>query len=349
MSNRINKHILQFIQAQTSPSFHCVDMHTCGEPLRIILSGFPNSLGMSVLEYRNHLKSNYDNLRKLLMWEPRGHADMYGCVIIPINEEDIDFGVVFLHNEGYSTMCGHAIIALATLAAESNLVERKDDISHIRIMTPAGIVDAYASWKDDRVDTAYFDNVPSFVAELDQEVEVKGIGTVRYDLAYGGAFYAYLDAEAIGLPLLASNASQIIDWGKKIKEAVRSSSSKIIHPFESDLSFLYGTIFIGPAEGSADDRNVCVFADGEVDRSPTGTGVSGRMAIHHARNQVEIGEWRTIESIIGMPFRGQVKKITTFGPYQAIVPRVEGNAYVTGQHSFFLDPNDPIQEGFFLR
>ena len=201
-----------------------------------------------------------------------------------------------------------------------------------------------------RVKSVRFHCVPSFVVELDAEVEVPKVGQVRYDLAYGGAYYAYVQAADLDLPLIPENYSELIDLGREIKQAVISSGQEIQHPYEPDLSFLYGTIFIdaSPIPG-IDSRNVCVFADGEVDRCPTGSGVSGRMAIHHVRKEIRIGASMRIESITGSVFRGSVVRTEDYGPFQAVIPEVEGTAFVTGQHTFLLDPEDPFREGFFLR
>ncbi len=191
--------------------------------------------------------------------------------------------------------------------------------------------------------------MPSFVLALDQEVEVPGLGRVRFDLAFGGAFYAYVAAEPLGLRCVPEECRQLIEAGMAIKRAVASSWA-MAHPFESDLGFLYGTIFVAPAQGgSAHSRNVCVFAEGEVDRSPTGTGVSGRLAIHHARGEIREREVIEIESIIGTRFTGRVMGATTFGPHAAVIPEVGGNAHVTGRHEFLIDPDDPLGEGFLLR
>lgn len=328
-----------------------IDMHTEGEPLRVIVEGFPELTGDTILDYRSFVRDNWDTLRTALMWEPRGHADMYGAIITPPVSPEADFGAFFLHNEGYSTMCGHAIIALATLAAETGLIKKEEGDNSVKIDTPAGLVHAFVRVKFGEIQSVYFHNVPSFVVALDQEVSVEGMGTIRYDLAFGGAFYAYVDAEEANVGLDKNSYRELIEKGMLIKQAVMEQSELIRHPFEEELSFLYGTIFIGESgeESMADDRNVCIFAEGEVDRSPTGTGVSGRMAIHYAREEVEVGERMLIESILGTQFWASVQSETEFGGYKAIVPEVEGRAFITGMHEFLIDPNDPLGEGFILR
>ena len=328
----------------------CIDMHTGGEPLRVVISGFPQIEGMGILEKRSYAKENLDHLRKALMWEPRGHADMYGCILTEPNDDQAHFGIIFIHNEGYSTMCGHAVIAISKLAIEMGWIETDEAETEIVIDAPCGRIYAYASIENEKVISSRFHCVPTFVVALDESIHVSGIGELTYDLAFGGAFYAYVDADAIGLELTGDNYGQIIKKGMDIKRAVIANSERINHPFESELSFLYGTIFISrKSSPNADSRNVCVFANGEVDRSPTGSGVSGRMAIHHARGEMKIGEKMKIESIVGSIFTGSIVKEVDFGPFKAVIPEVEGNAFITGQHTFIIDPNDPFKEGFFLR
>ncbi|MGH1366067.1 MAG: proline racemase family protein [Calditrichia bacterium] len=327
-----------------------IDAHTEGEPLRVILAGFPELTGTTILERRRQAKEHYDNLRRSLMWEPRGHADMYGCLITPPVSETGDFGVLFLHNEGYSTMCGHGIIAVTKVAVEIGLIEPEGAETAVRIDTPAGLVTAYARMQNNSVRSVYFHNVPSFVLALDETVEVPGLGSIRYDLAFGGAFYAYVNAEDAGVRCVAEDYRLLIERGMAIKHTVMKNYD-IHHPFEPDLNFLYGTIFIGPAEDPTNSsRNVCIFAEGEVDRCPTGTGVSARMAIHHARGEIAVGEKpMIIESLIGSNFKAGVLSETTFGSHKAVIPEVEGTAHITGIHQFVIDPEDPLRNGFILR
>ncbi len=328
-----------------------IDMHTGGEPLRVIVDGLPELQGNSVLEYRRFMKENYDILRTALMFEPRGHADMYGCVLLPPNDDSGDFGILFLHNEGYSTMCGHAVIAITKLAVEMGWVDLTEPEVQVNIDAPCGRIKSFARVNSQKVQDVYFHCVPSFVVALDEKVDVEGLGEVTYDLAYGGAFYAYVDADALGINLSPENVQEHIQKGMAIKRAVMSSASNIIHPFEEDLSFLYGTIFISqnPRNGG-DNRNVCVFAEGEVDRSPTGSGVSGRMAIHHAREEMKVGqEPMVIESILGTKFKASIIDEVDYGPFKAVIPKVEGTAYVVGQNEWIIDPEDPLKSGFILR
>ncbi len=333
---------------------HTIDAHTAGEPFRTIVGGFPELEGETMLARRRYAREHCDPLRRALVWEPRGHADMYGGIVTEPTSLRSQLGVLFVHNEGFSTMCGHGIIALVTVALETGLVERTwpgaGDVEPVlRIDTPAGRVTATARLRGERVASVAFHNVPSFVAALDQTVAVAGLGEVRYDLAFGGAFYAYVDAGAVGLDLGPEGHRAIIEAGKAIKRAI-VESREIRHPFEADLGFLYGVIFVGPARAEGvHSRNVCVFADGEVDRSPTGTGVSGRLAIHLARGEIKVGQTIVIESILGTRFRGRVVEPTAFGPYPAVIPEVEGSAHITGRSELLIDPADELGHGFLLR
>jgi trans-L-3-hydroxyproline dehydratase len=326
-----------------------IDAHTAGEPLRIILSGLPEIKGDTILEKRKYLKENLDYIRTALIFEPRGHADMYGCIITPPVTDAADFGVIFLHNNGYSTMCGHAIIALTKLSLQTGMIEKKEPLTTIRIDTPAGLVSSYAKITNGKIDSTYFHNVPSFVLYKNQQIDVNGIGSIKFDIAFGGAFYAFVNADALGIGMNENNYIELIEKGMLIKNSVMENFP-ITHPFENDLNFLYGTIFYGaPLSSDADSRNVCIFAEGEVDRSPTGTGISARLAIHYDNYEIKLNEPMIIESIIGTKFIGSVIEESSFGHYKAVISKVQGNAFITGRNEFIIDPDDPLKNGFILR
>jgi trans-L-3-hydroxyproline dehydratase len=217
--------------------------------------------------------------------------------------------------------------------------------------TPAGLVTAYAERQPrrGRVTQVSFHNVPSFVYALDQTVDVAGIGPVHYDVAFGGAFYAFCRADELGVGLTSADFRRLIDMGMRVKEAVMASQP-IRHPFADDLGFLYGTIIVGAAHDPAHhSRNVCIFADGEVDRCPTGTGVSARAALHYARGELALNQPFVVESILGTTFTGQVIAATQFGPYDAVIPQVTGTAHIVGRNELLIDPADPLRDGFILR
>ena len=326
-----------------------IDAHTAGEPFRVVLSGYPEPRGATMLERRRYLAEHYDHLRRALMLEPRGHADMYGCVVTCPATPDGHLGVLFMHNEGYSTMCGHGIIGLATVLAETGYFGGGPIPEPLRIDTPAGRIEARIEFDGERIQQVSFRNVASFLVERDARVDVRGIGTVTYDLAFGGAFYAYVDAASVGLTCRPADVQRLIDAGRRIKQAIMAERP-IHHPIAEDLGFLYGVIFTAPAEEARHhSRHVCIFADGEVDRSPTGTGVSGRVAILHARGELALQAPIEIESILGSKFTGAAIEACRFGPYDAVVPEVSGRAFITGRHQFLIDPTDPYRAGFMVR
>lgn len=325
------------------------DLHTAGEPLRVVCEGFPEVHGSSILFKRRDLEKNHDALRRALLWEPRGHADMYGCLLTEPERPDGDLGVVFMHTGGYGTMCGHGIIGVATLALETGIVRASGDRPFLKIDTAAGRVTAVADFRNGRVREVSFRNVPSFVFALDRDVDVPGIGRLSVDIAFGGAFYAFCRAEDLGVDLRPENSRLLAELGMRIKNAV-GKAVPIRHPYEQDLSFLFGTILVGPPlERSHHSRNVCVFADGEVDRSPTGTGVSARAALLQARGEIEPGEIFIVESILGTCFKGKFEETTTFGPFAAVIPEVAGSAHIIGRSELFISPEDPLKNGFLLR
>jgi len=329
--------------------FQTIDAHTEGEPLRIILSGYPELKGKTLLEKRTDAHNHHDELRKALIWEPRGHADMYGAIIVEPDTTGADFGVIFIHNEGYSTGCGHAVIALTKVFVETGLISMNEPETEVKMDVPSGFIKSYAKVKNGQVTGVRFENVPSFIQSLDTEVDVPGLGMIKYDLAFGGAFYAFVDVAQLDLDCKSEYQNQLIETGMKIKHAVMDSV-EMVHPLELDMNFLYGTIFTGVSKDpNHHSRNVCIFAEGEVDRSPTGTGISARAAILHAKGEIKVGESIIIESIIGSTFLVKVVATTTFGHYDAVIPEVSGNAYITGTNTFWIDQEDPLKDGFILR
>jgi len=329
--------------------FQTIDAHTEGEPLRIILSGYPELKGKTLLEKRTDAQNHHDELRKALIWEPRGHADMYGAIIVEPDTTGADFGVIFIHNEGYSTGCGHAVIALTKVFVETGLIPMNEPETEVKMDVPSGFIKSYAKVKNGQVTGVRFENVPSFVQSLDTEVDIPGLGTINYDLAFGGAFYAFVDVSQVGLDCTPEFQAQLIETGMKFKHAVMDSV-EMAHPTDKKMNFLYGIIFTGASKDPNHyNRNVCIFAEGEVDRSPTGTGVSARAAILHAKGEIKVGESIIIESIIGSIFSVKVVATTTFGNYDAVIPEVSGNAYITGKNTFWINPEDPLKGGFILR
>jgi proline racemase len=349
-----------------------IDAHTAGEPLRLIVAGFPSVEGATILEQREFVRANFDHLRRALMLEPRGHADMYGALLTTPEHPGSHAGVLFMHNEGYSTMCGHGVIAVTTIAIERNLILLQPDADgtvRLTLDSPAGPIHATAILDMDGVAQGFspantvvksvrFRNVPSFVLHAAVPVMV-GNREVRADVAYGGAFYAIVDSEAVGIPVVPERLPELRKAGMEIKHAIERAL-KIEHPLEPQLRGIYGTIFTGPpSDESADLRNVTIFADAEVDRSPCGTGTAAVMAVLAAMGMLTEGEQVfTHESIIGTRFRGRVVGTTTISTsnfqlptsneIEAIIPEIEGSAYITGENTFLIDDRDPLRHGFRL-
>ena len=326
-----------------------IDAHTAGEPLRLVTAGWPAPRGRTMLERRAWARQHQDALRRALMLEPRGHADMYGALLTEPERQDSHAGVLFMHNEGFSTMCGHGIIAVVTLAIERGLIAPADDGVSLVLDAPAGQIRARATVttgpSGPRVERVSFVNVPSFVLASAVPVTVGG-RTISADVAFGGAFYAIVDAESVGLPIAPASLTALKATGMQIKTAVESAVT-VVHPDEPGLTGIYGTIFTGPAsDARADLRNVTVFAEAEVDRSPCGTGTCAVLAVLDAMGIVEDGRPFVHESIIGTTFSARVAERSRIGDLPAIVPELSGEAWITGEHTFIVQPNDPLAGGF---
>lgn len=328
-----------------------VDAHTCGEPLRIVVDGGPEIVGETMLDRRRYVADHFDDLRKMLMWEPRGHHEMYGCLLTAPVSEEADFGVLFMHNQGYSTMCGHGVIALVTALVQSDAQGVTDRAVTITLDTPAGLIRAVAECNElGEVLRVRFTNVSSFVFASDLDIDVPGYGTIRADIAFGGAFYVIADARQFGVNVDRSTLRPLIDIGAALTSAVNQVLS-VTHPEKEDLSFLYGSILVGePQQPQHHSSNICIFADGEVDRSPTGTGVSARLAILHAKGELRLKEAIVVESILGAEahFVGRVVGTGMVGPFASVTPEISGRAFVTGMHQFVADPRDNLAGGFLL-
>jgi proline racemase len=332
-----------------SASYTTVDAHTGGEPLRIVTGGIPRIPGDTILEKRRWVREHMDGVRRALILEPRGHADMYGAYLTEPVTRGADLGVIFMHNEGYSDMCGHGIIALATVAVAQGLVTRSSPETRIGIDAPAGFIEAFVAWDGRSVGEVRFRNVPSFLHTRDLRVTTPSFGEVVVDVAFGGAFYAYLEAEALGLEVVPERLRDLVQAGDEIKAAVMAAV-EVVHPLERELRGIYGTILSGPPRApGATQRNVCIFADREVDRSPTGTGTAGRVAQLVARGRLALGEAIVNESIVGSCFTGRALEATTVGPYEGVVPEVSGRAAIVGFSTWLVEPDDELGKGFFLR
>jgi proline racemase len=313
-----------------------VDYHTAGEPFRIVTGGVPPLEGGTILEKRRFAAERLDDVRRLLVFEPRGHADMYGCFVTEPDDEGADLGVVFFHNAGYSTACGHGTIALVTWALETGVVVREGPEPRVVVDVPSGRLETVARRRDGRVAAVAFRNVPAFVAARG----LLGAG-MSVDVAFGGAFYASVEAP---VAVEAGNVPRFIELGREIKRELENGH-EFVHPEEPELRDIYGVIFWQDegSEGSRKvQRNVTVFADGEVDRSPCGSGTSARLALLDTDELLHRG-------VIGTAFVARVMERTEVAGIAAVVTEVEGSAHYTGRHEFTLDPADPLGPGFLLR
>ena len=329
-----------------------VDYHTAGEPFRIVTGGLPSIPGDNVLDRRGYAQQSpeVDAVRQLLVNEPRGHADMYGGFLVPANDVGADFGVLFWHKDGYSTACGHGTIALGAWAVESGQVEAvPNGDTDVVIDVPSGRVTARVSCRDGAVERVSFRNIASYVVARGVEVSTRH-GLVTADISYGGALYASVSAASLGLEVTPDNYAELIAAGREIKWAL-NDTEWAVHPSDSRLNGIYGTILfddLGRTESGLHQRNVTVFADGEVDRSPCGSGTSARLALLRPQELAD-DQTLTHESIVGTTFRGRIVERVTSEGRPAVITEVEGTAYRTGSSTFTLDPRDPIGTGFILR
>lgn len=330
-------------------SIETVEMHTAGEPVRIVTAGFPIPRGGTLLERRRDALARLDHLRRLLMAEPRGHADMYGALLVPASHPEADLAVLFMHNEGYSTMCGHAVIALGRYAVDRGLVPAVEPETAVNIECPCGLVRARVEVREGRAGRVRFESVPAFALARDAVVLTERFGPVTVDVAYGGAFYAVLPAASLGLDVELSPVGRLVEAAMEVKAAARTLA--LSHPDDADLAFLYGTILTDGSDAwdEAPTANACVFADGQVDRSPTGSGVTARLALMHRRGQVAVGQARLFRSVTGGLFEGRVLAATRAGPHPAVTVEVGGEAFYTGAARFTAEPGDPLAGGFLLR
>lgn len=323
--------------AQTvTESISTVDYHTGGEPFRIVTAGVSLPAGETMLAKRAWAEKHLDRTRRLLVQEPRGHADMYGCFLAAPVDSGAQLGVLFFHNAGFSTACGHGTIALVTWALESGRVPRPERCEEAEVVVdvPSGRLRTWARLKDGEVTSVRFRNVPAFV--LRRSVPVAGM---KVDVAYGGAFYAIAPAP---VRIAAQNLDRLVAAGREVKAALNARGG-IVHPLEPELRDIYGVIW------TQGERNVTIFANGEVDRSPCGSGTSARLALLHASGELAAGEVLKHRSIVDSEFTGRVVAETEVAGVPAVVTEVEGSAYLTGRHEFILRSDDPLGTGFQLR
>lgn len=332
--------------AHATTTYRTVEMHTAGEPVRLVLEGFPEPRGVTVLEKRNDAATRLDVHRQRLMLEPRGHAEMYGALPVQPSAPGAAFGALFMHHAGLSTMCGHATIALGRWAVDSGRVAMRDGRADFVLECPCGPVAVHVA---DGGASVAFDSVPAFAAALDRVVEVPGFGRVTCDIGYGGAFYAILPASRLGFDLCTTPVGPMRAAARAITDAIRAQGD-IRHPSESDLSFLYGTILIDdtPPGSPHPTRNLCVFGEGQIDRSATGSGVTARMAVDATRGLIAPGQRRGFAGASGVPFHGELLAEESLGAIRAFRIRVFGSASYSGEATWIVEHTDALRDGFAI-
>ncbi|MEV0198079.1 proline racemase family protein [Nonomuraea sp. NPDC050691] len=328
-------------------TFHAVDSHTEGMPTRVIVGGVGVIPGATMAERRQWFMDNSDDVRTLLMYEPRGHGAMSGAILQPPTRPDADHGVLFIEVSGLLPMCGHGTIGVATVLVETGMVPVEEPVTTIRLDTPAGLVVASVAVEDGAATSVTIENVPSFSYALDRKVEVPGFGEVGYDLAFGGNFYAVVELADLGLPFDRSRAGDLLAAGLAIMDAV-NEQDRPVHPERADINGCHHVYLKAPGSTAKLSRHAMAIHPGWFDRSPCGTGTSARMAQLHARGELAIGDDFVNESFIGTRFTGRLLGETTVGGLPAVLPSITGRAWVTGTSQFHLDPTDPFPAGFLL-
>lgn len=327
--------------------FHAVDSHTEGMPTRVITGGVGVFPGRTMAQRRLWFLENADEIRTLLMFEPRGHSAMSGAILQPPTRDDADFGVLFIEVSGCLPMCGHGTIGVATVLVETGMVDVVEPMTTIRLDTPAGLVIAQVEVSGGAAVSVSITNVPSFALALDQQLEVPGLGTVDYDMAFGGNFYAIVELEKLALPFERAAKAELLTAGLSIMSAI-NEGARPVHPEQGEISGCHHVYLQAPGSTSQHSRHAMAIYPGWFDRSPCGTGTSARMAQLHARGQLKIGDDFINESFIGTKFTGRLMQTTVVAGLPAVIPRITGRAWVTGTAQYHLDPNDPFPQGFLL-
>ncbi|QAA21469.1 proline racemase family protein [Sporolactobacillus terrae] len=328
-------------------SLFIIDSHTMGEPTRIIVNGFPEVDGNTIMEKKICLQKNYDHLRRAIINEPRGHRNMFGALLMKPIHKEADLAVIFMDGGGYLNMCGHGSIGVATIAVIRGLVPVTEPYTHVALETPAGLIRTRVKVENGRVKEACMINVPAFLYRKDVAIQVPKWGEIRVDVAFGGNFFALVNAENLGIALIPENLNRLLQIGVDIRESV-NQQTVIQHPLLSDIHSVDLVEFFEPLHDPRTIRNTVVFGKRQVDRSPCGTGTSAKIASLCARGELKLGEDFVCESIMGTRFTGHALGKTAVGDYPAVIPEITGRAYVTGESRLIFDDEDPFEFGFAL-
>ena len=330
-------------------SVHTVDTHTEGESTRVVVGGIPKITGHTMPEKKEWLEKNLDYLRTALMLEPRGHNDMFGAILTEPTVEEADYGIIFMDGGGYLNMCGHGTIGAMTVAVETGMVEVTEPITKIVQEAPAGLIRGEVLVEKAKAKTVSFQNVPSFLYKRDCALELPGYGKIKFDISFGGSFFAIVKAEQVGLSLVPENAEKLKELGIALREII-NKEIPVQHPSLPHIHTVDLVEWWSETETKgATLRNCVVFGQGQVDRSPCGTGTSAKMATLFAKGELKIGESFYYESILGTIFKGEILGTTKVGEYEAVIPRISGSAYITAFNHFVIEEEDPLKYGFVLK
>lgn len=330
-------------------SIHAIDSHTMGEPTRIITGGIPNIPGKTMADKKEYLEKEMDYLRTATMLEPRGHNDMFGSIMTaPVNEE-ADFGIIFMDGGGYLNMCGHGSIGAITAAIETGMVEPKEPITPVNMDTPAGLIKAEAKVSNGKVQEVSIVNVPAFLYKEGVKVNLPEVGEITFDISFGGSFFAIVHAKQLGLTIEPKNTTKLTEIALKLRDVI-NEEIEIQHPTLSHINTVdLVEIYDEPTHPDATYKNVVIFGQGQVDRSPCGTGTSAKLATLYTKGELKEGELFVYESILGTLFKGMIVGTGELEGYTTITPEITASAYITGFNHFVIDEDDPVKHGFVLR
>lgn len=332
-----------------SRTIQAIDSHTAGEATRIVVGGIPNIKGNTMPEKKQYLEDHLDHIRTAIMLEPRGHNDMFGSVMTQPCDPDADFGIIFMDGGGYLNMCGHGSIGAMTVAVETGVVPMEEPVTKVVMEAPAGIIKGDVKVENGKVQSVSIFNVPAFLYKKDQEVELPGVGKVKFDISFGGSFFAIVHASQLGLKIEPKNAAKLTDIAMELRDII-NKEIEIQHPTLEHIKTVdLVEIWDEPTNEKATYKNVVIFGQGQVDRSPCGTGTSAKLATLHARGELKEGEKFVYESILGTLFEGEIVGTTKVGEFDAVLPKITGSAYMTGFNNFLIDEDDPVKYGFILK
>lgn len=329
-------------------SIHAIDSHTMGEPTRIVTGGIPKIPGDTMVAKKEYLENHLDHLRTAIMLEPRGHADMFGSIITEPCIKEADFGIIFMDGGGYLNMCGHGSIGAMTIAVETGMVPAVEPVTHIKMEAPAGLIKGEVKVQDGRAREVSIVNVPAFLYKSDVEIDVPDLGKIKVDISFGGSFFVLVSSDQLGVDVDPKNINKLRDFGLQIREIVNKTvpmqHPTLSHIKTADLVEIYGKA----THPDAHYKNVVVFGNGNIDRSPCGTGTSAKMATLYSKGHLKVGEQFVYESILGTLFKGKILDTLKIGEFDAITPQITGSAYITGFNHFVIDEDDPVKYGFTL-